>query len=375
MSERVVVAMSGGVDSSVAAALMKERGYEVIGVTMQLFDNGSPMDAKSDRSCCALDDTLDARRVAEQLNIPHYVISHEREFRDNVIRPYVEDYLKGMTPSPCVRCNTFVKFDTLLSRTKALKAKWLVTGHYARVDRAQGGPYLCKAVDANKDQTYFLYGIEQDALRNVLFPLGDLTKEEVRAIAKRAGLPTADKPESMETCFIGPAGPAAFVEKEAQRLGLTPPASGSVLNEDGAELGRHEGIHHFTIGQRKGLGIATGEKNFVTHIDPKRHEVVVGKRESLLCSGLTADRLRWIGAPPEVGSVANVRIRHRHAGATGVIQKINADSVEISFPDGVESVAPGQAVVLYDGPRVLGGGWILSSQPLGPTRISFPIGS
>ena len=359
--ERAVVAMSGGVDSSVAALLMRDAGYEVIGITMQVFDQGVDHDTGKRRSCCALDDTYDARRVAEKLGIPHYVISHESEFEDEVIRPYVEDYLAGLTPSPCVRCNTFVKFETLQQRARALGARWLVTGHYARLHRDEtGAAFLSRSADPAKDQSYFLFGVKQDSFRDVLFPLGDYSKSEVRSLASEAGLVTAFKEESMETCFIGADGPAAFVEKVAPKFGLEAPKAGQFKDADGDVVGSHKGVHQFTIGQRKGLGQAFGKPTYVTSIDSESGDVALGGREALKSEFLKADRANWFGEVPKPGTPVRARIRHRHDGSSAVIQAAHEGAFEIRFLDPVYAVAPGQAVVLYRGEQVVGGGWIVS---------------
>jgi tRNA-specific 2-thiouridylase len=359
--------MSGGVDSSVAALLMRDAGYEVIGITMQVFDQGVDHDTGKRRSCCALDDTYDARRVAEKLEIPHYVISHESEFEEEVIRPYVEDYLAGRTPSPCVRCNTFVKFEALQQRARALGARWLVTGHYARLHRDDAGdPYLSRSSDLAKDQSYFLFGVAQSSFRDVLFPLGDYSKSEVRTLASEAGLVTAFKEESMETCFIGADGPAAFVEKVAPRFGFEAPKPGQFRDSEGEVLGDHKGVHQFTIGQRKGLGKAFGKRTYVTQIDSESGDVGLGNRDALKSEYLHADRCNWFGGIPTPGTTVRASIRHRHDGASAVIQSADNHNLQLRFLNPVFAVAPGQAVVLYQDEQVIGGGWIVS----GESRVS-----
>jgi tRNA-uridine 2-sulfurtransferase len=370
MAERAVVAMSGGVDSSVAALLMLRAGYEVVGVTMQVFDLGKAPSAAHPREiprCCAPDDALDARRVAELLGIPHYVIDHEAEMESSVIRPYVADYVAGRTPSPCVLCNSELKFDALFRRARALGARRLATGHYARLCQGPDGrAQLLRARDAKKDQSYFLFATPKETLELLAFPVGEHTKEEVRAIAEEAGLPTARKPESMETCFVGAEGPAGFVEAHAPRLGLEIPAAGSLIGPGDRVLGSHAGVHHFTVGQRKGLGVATGRPAYVVGLDAASAEVRVGEREQLLAGGLVAHRCHWLGDAPAPGMEVTARIRHRHSGAPARVCSVADEVLELTFERPVEAVAPGQAVVLYEGDRVLGGGWIESSS--GPTN-------
>ncbi len=361
MAERVVVAMSGGVDSSVAALLMLEAGHEVVGVTMQLFDHGLDWGSGRRQGCCAPEDARDARRVAERLGIRHYMMRHEAAFEAEVIRPYVEDWIAGRTPSPCVRCNTFVKFDALLRKARALGAVHLVTGHYARIERGPDAqPELHRGRDATKDQSYFLYGVPRAALDPVLFPLGEHTKAEVRALAEAAGLSTAHKAESMECCFVGAEGHAAFVEAAAPRFGLPVPKTGVLRGAEGTALGSHEGVHHFTIGQRKGLGVATGSPLFVTGVDARRGEVRVGPREALRRAGLTAVDCNWLAPTPAPGTRVHAQIRHRDRGRPATLLVAGSRS-ELRFEEPTEGVAPGQAVVFYDGTRVLGGGWIARS--------------
>ncbi len=353
-AERVVVAMSGGVDSSVAAALMLERGFDAIGVTMHLAGSAS--------RCCSLADADDARRVAERLGIRFFVANYRERFEREVKGAFADAYLAGRTPIPCVACNSRFKFSYLLDRARALGAARVASGHYARVDRdPETGRFRLRcAADPDKDQTYFLFELGQAQLAALEFPLGALSKAQVRERARGLGLVTADKPESQEICFV-PDGDYARVVESLRPEAL--PGVGEVVDAAGRVLGRHAGVHRFTVGQRRGLGIAAGERLYVTGLDAARNRVVVGGEQALRAAGARLERVSWIaGAPPREPLRARVRIRHRHAGAPAWIEPAG-DAALVHFDEPVRALAPGQAAVFYADPAersaiVLGGGWI-----------------
>ncbi len=354
--ERVVVAMSGGVDSSLAAAMAVEHGCEAIGVTMQL--------AGSSSRCCSLADADDARRVADDLGVRFFVANYADQFRKEVIETFADDYLAGRTPIPCVACNKRFKFDHLLERAKVFGAERVATGHYARIDRdpQTGRLRLLRARDRHKDQSYFLFQLDQDQLERAWFPLGDMTKDQVRERARGLGLVTAEKPESQEICFVPDGRYADVVEQvrpEARERG------GDLVDVEGRVLGQHPGVHHFTIGQRHGLGIATGRKLYVSHIDPETRRVTVGDASGLETPEARVDRVHWVAGLPPAGPVrAVVQVRHRHAGALARLDVLPGRSVRVVFEENVRAVAPGQAAVFFDADDpdvVLGGGWIARS--------------
>jgi tRNA-specific 2-thiouridylase len=364
---KVVVAMSGGVDSSVAAGLLVEAGHEVIGLAMRTHT----LAAKSNRACCTPDDMRDARKVADLLGIRFYVLDYEQTFVDEVVRPFAQAYRQGQTPNPCVTCNDRVKFRPLLKQAKLLGADRLATGHYARVVTQNGLPYLARAQDPHKDQAYFLYRLSPEQLAEVLFPVGHLPKSEVRAHAERMGLPVAHKAESQEICFVGPAGYAATVEKVTGAQGGTASLpAGEFVDLAGRVLGRHAGIHHFTLGQRRGLGLSAPEPLYVIDIQPDSHRVVVGPKEALLGPEVALQDVVWAHGPPEVGAVVQVQRRHRGALEPAVLQALGQGSALLSLVTPAPRAAPGQAVVVLDGARVLGGGSAAAKTPALPILAS-----
>ncbi|MDQ8153505.1 MAG: tRNA 2-thiouridine(34) synthase MnmA [Gemmatimonadota bacterium] len=349
---RVLVAMSGGVDSSVAAALLVRQRFDVVGVTMKLFEDGAEL---PDRPCCSLDATSDARRVAELLGIPHYVLNMVDHFSRDIVADFVAEYARGRTPIPCVRCNTFTKFSDLVTKADGIGAEFVATGHYARViDGA-----LHRGADDNKDQTYFLWGINRSVLRRLMLPVGEMTKAETRALARELQLPrVADKPESQEICFV-PGGD--YVQILRRELGEHAPAlsPGRIVTVDGAVVGEHEGFARYTVGQRRGLPGGASDPLYVIALRPDQREVVVGPREALLGHSLAASGINWlVDEPPRIGDSVQVRIRHRAPLAQAVIDGITASSITLSLPSPVAAISPGQSAVLYDGTRVLGGGII-----------------
>jgi tRNA-specific 2-thiouridylase len=351
--KRVVVAMSGGVDSSVTAALLKEQGYEVVGISMQVWDH-SRFSGESFGSCCSLDDIHDARRVAEQLDIPFYVVNFEEEFQRLVIDDFVAEYFRGRTPNPCVRCNQWVKFELLLRKSLELGADYLATGHYARVTRDGGAFRLLTGIDRGKDQSYFLFTLTQEQLGRTLFPLGVMTKQEVRRLASRFALRVAEKGESQEICFIPDNDYVRFLEEE-RAPGLL---SGNIVDSSGKVLGSHDGTYRYTVGQRKGLGIAHPHPLYVLRVDAERKEVIVGGRDELSAGGLFAADVNWIVPAASSPIEATCKIRYRHQPVPCEIRPLPGNRAEVLFPQPEKSVTPGQAVVFYDGDVVLGGGWI-----------------
>lgn len=357
--------MSGGVDSSVAAALLAQEGHEVIGFSMQLYDHSGQREDHSERqregqvrfgTCCTIDDLHDARRVAARIGIPHYIVNFERQFEEQVVSNFVREYVAGRTPIPCVHCNGDLKFATLAERAASLDAEFVATGHYARVDRDEttGRYRLLRGVDPSKDQSYFLFTLTQDQLSHAMFPVGALEKSAVRDHARALGLPVAEKPDSHEICFVTDGDHASFLEKHGASV-----PDGDIRGVDGELLGRHAGIHRFTVGQRKGLGLSSAIPLYVVGIDAEAQTVTVGPRAALERVSLDATGVNWIdGIAPTAGTRVTARIRHRHREADATIVPGPDATVAVTFDEPQHAIAPGQAVVFYAGESVVGGGWI-----------------
>ena len=359
----MLVAMSGGVDSSVAAAMLVGQGYDVVGATMKLGCHG---DELPDRPCCSLDSVNDARRICDQLGVPHYVLNLETAFGRDVVRDFVDEYARGRTPIPCVRCNTFTKFRDLVYKADAIDARWIATGHYAQVHDG----VLHRGLDRNKDQSYFLWGIARPVLSRMLLPVGAQTKAETRAVAHDLGLELiAEKPESQDICFVPDGDHSTVIARE---LGADTPAlaRGPFIRRDGTVVGEHEGYARFTVGQRRGLPGGFREPMFVVEIRPASRAVVIGPRDDLLGRGVVAREMNWLVDAPAVGHEVDVQIRHRARPARGMIVRVDAGEVEVALQEQVSAITPGQSLVLYDGSMVLGGGVIERSRRELPVRAA-----
>jgi tRNA-specific 2-thiouridylase len=366
-NETIAVAMSGGVDSSTVAALLNARGESIVGLTMQLWNQRRLPDLAPDGArghrCCSIDDVYDARRVAEHLGFPYYVVNFERQFEETVVRPFVDDYLSGRTPIPCARCNTFVKFDDLIRLARQVGAGRLATGHYARIRRnpETGRSELLRAVDPAKDQTYFLFGLTQEQLSRTEFPLGEMSKSDVREAARAAQLPVAEKPESQEICFVPGGDYARFIEAYLEEQGTAVAAApGEIATPAGEVLGRHEGLHRYTVGQRRGLGLAAGRPLYVIELDVERNRLVVGEDADLRRDTCEVRDVNWIPWEKlETSIEAEVKIRYRHSSARARIEPAEGGCARLRFESPQRAITPGQAAVFYQGEMVLGGGWIV----------------
>jgi len=362
----VAVAMSGGVDSSTVAAVVQQQGRPVVGLTMQLWNQRRlPQlqgDGPAQHRCCSLDDVYDAKRVAQHLNFPHYVVNFEEQFEERVVRPFVQEYLSGRTPIACTNCNTDVKFEPLLRMARQIGADRLATGHYARIrfNQASGRYQLLRARDESKDQSYFLWGLTQKQLSSSEFPLGELSKEQVRALARRVNLPVAEKPESMELCFVPNGNYVQFIHAYASEIGKpVEDGEGEIVTRDNKVIGRHNGVHNYTIGQRKGLGYRTGKPVYVLAIDTEKNRVIVGEDEALRATDFEIETVNWVSvAEPSRPLRALVKIRHKHEPAAALVETLPGLGARIRFDEAQRAITPGQAAVLYDGDVVLGGGWI-----------------
>ena len=357
MKKKVVVGMSGGVDSSVAAMLLKKQGYDVIGVTMQIWQDEEEAVKEANGGCCGLSAVDDARRVADRLEIPYYVMNFKQEFQEKVVDYFVEEYLAGRTPNPCIACNRYVKWESLLKRSMEIGADYIATGHYARIAKLPNGRFAIRnSVTARKDQTYALYNLTQFQLAHTLMPIGEYEKDQVRRIAQEAGLPVAAKPDSQDICFVPDGDYAAFLKKKA---GERMPGEGDFVTRDGTVLGKHKGITHYTIGQRKGLGLSMGEPVFVSELRPKTNQVVVGEEPQVFKKELLCDHLNFMGMEDlEEPRRVWAKVRYAHKGQWCRIERQGRDLIRAEFEEPVRAITPGQAVVFYEGEYVLGGGII-----------------